>query len=179
MPGFAQGIIKDKLAILFFLQVVAIDITREQLHRAIVENDCMDYFSFCSAMFELEEDGMIAAVPRAFGQVYCLTEQGKESLSLLEDTLPFSVRVSLSAYAETARNTLIEETQLSSAMDEMPDGSYQVTLNAVERNNTILKIQMRLASRNMANKIRNNWENVSEKVYEDLLNRLLNCPEEK
>ena len=48
MPGFAQGIIKDKLAILFFLKVVAIDITREQLHRAIVENDCMDYFSFCS-----------------------------------------------------------------------------------------------------------------------------------
>lgn len=177
MPGFAQGIIKDKLAILFFLKVVAIDITREQLHRAIVENDCMDYFSFCSAMFELEEDGLIAAIPRAFGQAYRLTSKGEESLRLLEETLPFSVRVSLSAYAEAARTVMIAETQLSSSMDELPDGSYLVKLRAVEGNDTILNIEVRLASRNMANKMRRNWDTASEKVYEDLMKRLLHIGE--
>ena len=80
MPSFAQGKLKNKLLILYFIDYLAIDVTREQIHRAVVENDCMDYFEFCSAMFELEEDGAIAAVPRPFGQAYCLSQKGKTML---------------------------------------------------------------------------------------------------
>lgn len=174
MPGFAQGAFKNKLSILYFLRYIAIDVTREQIHRAIVENDCMNYFEFCSAMFELEEDGLIAAVPRPFGQSYRMSEKGRESLEQFEDQIPFSAKVSLSAYADAARNDMISETQLSSTMKELKDGAYRVTLSAVERNDTLLKIEMKLASRNMALEMRKNWEQASERVYDDLFRHLLN-----
>ena len=41
MPIFAKGVPKDKLTILFFTRAADLDITREQLYRAMVENDCM------------------------------------------------------------------------------------------------------------------------------------------
>ena len=68
MPIFAHGVPKDKLTILFFTRAADLDITREQLYRAMVENDCMSYFDFQTAMAEMEEDGFHAAIPRTFGQ---------------------------------------------------------------------------------------------------------------
>lgn len=173
MAAFAQGALKNKLSILFFLNYISIDVTREQIHRAIVENDCMNYFEFCSAMYELEEDGLIAAVPRPFGQSYRLSETGRESLRQFEDQILFSSKVALSAYADAVRNDMISETQLSSSMDELKDGTYRVTLSAAERNDTLLKIEIKLASRNMAQQMRKNWEQASVTVYEDLFKHLL------
>lgn len=173
MPGFAQGALKNKLSILYFLNYIAIDVTREQIHRAIVENNCMNYFEYCSAMFELEEDGLIAAIPRPFGQAYRMTIKGKECLDQFENQILFSTKVSLSAFADATRNDMRSETQISSAMEELKDGAYRVTLSAVERNDILLKIEMKLASRNMALEMRRNWDQASEKIYDDLFRHLL------
>ena len=39
MPIFAKGETKDKLTILFFAREADLDLTQEQLYRAMVEND--------------------------------------------------------------------------------------------------------------------------------------------
>jgi hypothetical protein len=66
MPIFAQGVTKNKLTILYYIRASKLDITRDQLYRAMVENEVMNYFDFESCMHELEEDAFIAAVPHAF-----------------------------------------------------------------------------------------------------------------
>lgn len=85
---------------------------REQIHRAMVENDCMSYFDFQTAMYEMEQDGMIAAIPRAFGQAYRITAPGESVLSMFEESLPFSLRQRLTDYADSARESMRLETQL-------------------------------------------------------------------
>lgn len=75
------------------------------------------YFELQSAIYELEEEGFLAAVPRPYGQAYCLTPKGKETLGMFVERLPQSVRDDLTDYAdalprETAqRNTVFRASE--------------------------------------------------------------------
>ena len=173
MPIFAQGVPKNKLTILYFVRSANIDLMREQIHRAMVENDCMSYFDFQTAKYEMEQDGMIAAIPRAFGQAYRITAPGESVLSMFEESLPFSLRQRLADYADSARESMRLETQLLSSMEELYSGAYMVHLKAVERNDVVLDISMKLASRTMAQRARKNWGKASEEIYAFLLKKLL------
>lgn len=179
MPIFAKGVSKDKLTILYFIRASSIDITRDQLYRAMVENECIAYFDFQSAMYDLEEDGLIAAIPRSFGQGYRVTVRGEEALTLFADSLPNSLRERLDAYGEENRGAMLLETQLVSSMEEQKNGGYLVKLKAQEQNTVVAKIELLVASRSMAQRIRANWPTASEALYTDILNRLLKEPTEK
>ncbi len=173
MPIFARGVTKDKLTILYFARVSDLDITREQLYRAMIENDCMSYFDFQTAMHELEEDGFIAAIPRSFGQGYRVSVRGTDALDMFQESLQASLRMRLDAYASDNRETMRRETQLTTGMEEQQSGGYRVCLKAQEQSAVVLEINMLVASREMAQRIRANWEDASGDIYSFLLANLL------
>lgn len=175
MPIFARGVPKDKLTILFFVQSFSADITKEQLWRAMTENNCMTYFDFQNAVYELEEDAFLAAVPRAFGQCFRVTAQGEKLLCMFAESLPFSLRNALSDYADKNRERMRTETQLTSSMQPLgkEDGTYGVTLSAQENDGEVLSVCLRVASRDMAQRIRANWTEAAAGIYSYLLSVLL------
>ncbi len=173
MPIFAQGVTKNKLTILYYIRASKLDITREQLYRAIAENDAMNYFDFESCAHELEEDAFIAAVPHAFGQGYRVTVRGTDVLEQFEESLPVSLREKLDRYAREHMEKMRQQTQIVSDMEELSGGGYLVRLRALENNTAILELTLRVATRDMAQRLRANWETESEEVYTLLLEKLL------
>jgi hypothetical protein len=132
MPFFAQGVTKNKLTILYYIQISKLDLTREQLYRAMVENDAMSYFDYESCMHELEEDAFIAAVPRAFGQGYRVSVRGADVLEQFVESLPVSLREKLDRYARGHMEQMRQQTQIVSDMEEIDGGGYRVGLRALE-----------------------------------------------
>ncbi len=177
MPIFAQGVTKNKLTILYYLHAKKVDITREQLYRVMVENDVMSYFDYQSCMHELEEDAFIAAVPKAFGQVYRLSVRGADVLEEFVESLPVSLRERLARYDREHREEMLLQTQIVSDMEELPSGGYIVRLRALENNSAVMEITLRVASRDMAQRMRANWEKSSEELYASLLTTLLKSEE--
>ena len=173
MPIFAQGVTKNKLTILYYIHVSKLDITREQLYRAIAENDAMNYFDFESCTHELEEDSFIAAVPHVFGQGYRVTVRGTDILEQFVESLPVSLREKLDRYAREHMEQMRLQTQIVSDMEELSGGGYLVRLRALENNAAILELSMRVATRDMAQRIRSNWESESQELYALLLGKLL------
>ncbi len=173
MPLFAKDETKAKLLILFFLEQADIPLTRDQLYRAMYENECMDYFMFQQIFYDLEEEGLVAVRPMAFGHAFSMTGRGKETLSLFRESLPNSIREKLAAYAADNRTEFQTETQLVSTMEEQADGSYEVRLMAQERSRVILDIRMSLATRSMAQKVRADWGENAEEIYSYLLEKRL------
>ena len=177
MPIFAQGVTKDKLTILYYLRASKVDITREQLHRVMVENDTMSFFDFQACMHELEEDAFIAAVPRAFGQAYRVSVHGTDVLDQFVESLPVSLRERLERYAREHREEMLLETQIVSEMEELPSGGYLVRLRALEQDAAVMELSLRVATRDMAQRMRANWEKESESLYATLLTALLKTEE--
>lgn len=177
MPIFAQGVTKDKLTILFYLRASKVDITRDQLHRVMVENDVMSYFDYQSCMHELEEDAFIAAVPKSFGQAYRLSVRGADALDQFIESLPVSLRERLERYEREHREETLLQTQIVSDMEELPSGGYLVHLRALENNVAVMELTLRVATRDMAQRMRANWEKASEPLYAQLLTTLLKSEE--
>ena len=177
MPIFAQGVTKNKLIILYYIRASKMDITREQLYRVMVENDVMSYFDYQSCMHELEEDAFIAAVPRAFGQAYRVSVHGADVLDQFVESLPVSLRERLERYAREHREEMLLETQIVSEMEELPSGGYLVRLRALEQDAAVMELSLRVATRDMAQRMRANWEKESESLYATLLTALLKAEE--
>ena len=173
MPIFAQGVTKNKLTILYYIRASKLDITRDQLYRAMVENEVMSYFDFESCMHELEEDAFIAAVPRVFGQAYRASVHGVDVLDQFVESLPVSLRERLDRYAREHREEMLLQTQIVSEMEELPSGGYLVRLRALEQNATVMELSIRVATRDMAQRMRSNWEEDSATLYAYLLSTLL------
>jgi hypothetical protein len=66
-----------------------------------------------------------------------------------------------------------KQTQIVSDMEELGGGGYYVRLRALEDNTAVMELGMRVATREMAQRIRQNWESDSEDVYALLLRELL------
>jgi hypothetical protein len=173
MPIFAHGVTKNKLTILYYIRASKMEITREQLYRVMVENDVMSYFDYQSCMHELEEDAFIAAVPRAYGQAYRVSVRGADVLDQFVESLPVSLRERLELYARQHREEMLLETQIISDMEELPSGGYVVRLRALEQNAVVMELSLRVATRDMAQRMRANWEKESESLYAYLLTTLL------
>lgn len=177
MPIFAQGVTKDKLTILYYLSASKVGITREQLYRVMVENNVMSFFDYQSCMHELEEDTFIAAVPKAAGQAYRLSVRGADVLEQFVESLPVSLRERLERYAREHREEMLLETQIVSDMEELPSGGYLVHLRALEESAAIMELTLRVATREMAQRMRSNWERECEPLYAQMLTTLLKSEE--
>ena len=172
MPAFTKGEERNKLIILVLNQALDIELTSEQIHRAVFEGNYMSYFDYQNAMYELEEDGWIAAIPRQIGQVYRITPAGKEALASLIDTVPAGVRNDISAYAEKNRDDLLEETRFPNSMEELSDGTYMVRIAVTDGSKTEMKVEMHVQTREIAQNMRSNWRKNAYGIFSNLFGAL-------
>ena len=68
---------------------------------------------------------------------------------------------------------MLLQTQIVSDMEELPSGGYLVRLRALEQNASVMELSLRVATREMAQRMRANWERDSEPLYAYLLSALL------
>ncbi len=173
MSYFSTGKSLEKLRIIYFLKKLGIGITFEQLSDVALENDWMPYFELRSMIYELEEDGYICAVPRAFGQAYCVTDKGNESLDMFIHTIPASIREQCDNYIEKNKKSLLRETQLTSFVEKISSEKYIVTLKAMEEDITLIEIKLCFGTNDLANKAAKRWTDKSSSIYRSITNELL------
>jgi len=173
MAYFSHGDTRQRLMLLFFLQKVDFEITRNQLFRIFAENDWMDYFDFQTRLTELEEDALVAAIPCAFGQGYRITPQGEQTLSMFLEELPYSLREKLSASAAENRDAVRSEAQFYARQTAMPDGGYLAVLRLLDKTSHILDISMRFPTAQLAQAACDAWPRQAEGIYQAMLNALV------
>lgn len=176
MPYFSNGVTKDKLTMLYFLHALQIEITRDQLVTLGMECDILPYFEMQNAINELEEVGAIAAVPRSFGQAYCVTPVGEQVLELFQEELPHSLRETLAMHAEENRQAMKYKAQYASSYKELPNGTCLVNFRARERDAEFFTISLILPDRETAQQARDHWQERATATYQAVLRALTEEP---
>ena len=142
MSYFSDGFTKNKLIVLYVLREHGLELTREQFTTLAGERELMPFFELQAAVSELEEEGLIAAVPRVFGQAYSLTAMGRETIDMFAERLPLSLREELQDYVQQSGVKLHRSAQYSSGMEKMASGAYRVTFKAMESDNEIISLSL-------------------------------------
>ena len=113
MEYFSTGVTKDKLMVLHGLKALGMQPTKEQLSDFFGIYDLLGYFAVQNAAYELEEEGLISAVPRPYGQAYFVTPQGEQTLDMFAVRLPGSLRDKIAARAAEYAPVLIRRTRFA------------------------------------------------------------------
>lgn len=172
MAYFSKGVTKDKLTMLYFLHALNVDITRDQLVSVGLQCEILPYFDMQNAINELEEVGAVAAVPRSYGQGYCVTPIGEQVLELFQEELPYSLRQTLDMHAEENRQALKHQTQYAATITDLPGGSCLVNLRAREPNLEFLRVSIVLPDRSFASQARDLWQERAADIYQSILQKL-------
>lgn len=163
---------RDKLILLYCIKSLDIELTRDQLADFCVEYDLIPYFDLQTAIGELEENGLVAAVPKAFGQAYMLTTEGEQTLEMFQERIPQSRRDLLDLFANRSRDKILLDTQFSATAKEAYDGGYAVTLKSMESNRNVLAIEILMPDTKTANSAIRRWRESSVEIYKFLMNIL-------
>ena len=153
MPYFTHGETKNKLILLYIASHAEAIPTRAQLYRTAILNSEMEYFAYEEALGELLEDGLLAEVPKAFGECLGVTDLGREALSMFEKSIPQDERRKLDAYLAAHRNAFVYETQISSRI-ERNNGDVFLHLYITEADRVILSLTLAAASEEQAMEMR-------------------------
>ena len=172
MPFFADGFTKDKIIVMYALKKLGVEPTKEQLTTFFGSFDLMPFFELQSAVYELEENGFIAAVPRPYGQAYCLTANGNETLEMFAQRVPHSQRARIDECADVYRETLRRQTQYSANMERTARGTYNVVLRAMEKGGELLRVEILLPDEKSAKKACDVWPERAEAIYASVLSEL-------
>jgi hypothetical protein len=99
--------------------------------------------------------------------------RGTDILDQFVESLPVSVREKLERYAKSKKKEMLLQTQIVSEMEQLPGGGYVVKLRALENDAAVMELSLRVATRDMAQRMRGNWEKQSESLYQIILEKLL------
>ncbi|MDL2257986.1 DUF4364 family protein [Eubacteriales bacterium OttesenSCG-928-K08] len=173
MAYFSTGEARNKLMILLFIKEADCELTRNQLFRVFAEQNWMDYFEFQAAITALEEDTYVAAIPCAYGQGYRVTSSGESMLEMFIEELPTSLRESMRKYARDNKELLRAQTQFFARQTELPDGGYLAMLRLMDKNATILELNLQLPTAQIAQAACDAWPDKAQAIYQELINKLL------
>lgn len=172
MAFFEDGFTKDKIVVMYALQKLAAEPTREQMTTFFGQYDLMPFFELQSAVYELEEGGFLAAVPRPYGQAYCLTPRGKDTLAMFIERVPQSKLAQVDAFADAYREKLRRQTQYASFAERTGGGAFRVTLKAMELDGEILRINILLPDEASARLAQRAWPERAPAIYRTILAKL-------
>ncbi len=172
MVYFSDGSTKYKLILLLFLESLNIEITREQLTTVVASYDIMPYFDLQNSIYELEEDGFLAAVPRPFGTAYCITPKGHEAISAFSESIPLSERETIYDSADMCRAQLRNETQYTHRIEKLPTGAFNVILRVIEAQGEVFSVAISFPDSRSANTACEKWSGQAPEIYSLLLSFL-------
>lgn len=172
MSFFSEGVTKNKLTVLYFMDRLGLAITRDQITTVGAAYDLAPYFELQSAVAEMEEDELLAAVPRPYGQVYALTPRGQEVVDMFKERLPVSLRDDLDSYADECREDIRRQTQYTAKIERRPGGECLVRCLFMEQDDSLLSIELMFPDAASANKAAAAWPERAEDAYCYLLSSL-------
>ena len=172
LAGIPAGGLKEtyevKILICYLLDSVGAPLTLHQICEICTADGVVDYFTLCTAMRELEENGNL--VREKEGCV--LTDLGRETVENLKKALPSSLRDAIVRRGMALLARMRREKEVTAEVK--PDGSgYQVICSLHEGSLTFFSMAFYAPDRVQADIIAGNFRKKAPELYESLIGTLI------
>ncbi len=162
-----------KLVILYILDRLETPISNAELTRIILERNIAQYMSIQESLEDLVEDGYVSVSENRNSHLYCITGEGRETLSYFYQNISVSLRDDIDECLSREQYHLRDRAASTADYYEVSKNGYSVELKVVERGSELVNINLLVASPEEADTICNRWPEANADVYEFLIKRLL------
>lgn len=173
MPYFTDDNAKERIQILYFVKSMGTPLTKVQIASAFDSCRLCGYLETTAMLDEMEQRGLLAAVPSEFGQVYALTHEGEKTLELMENQVPLSAKNACDTYIREYGESLLRMEQFYARILPCASGGVNVVLRAMDHDRLLFSLVMNLPDIETARTVCENWEKRAEETYAALMSSVL------
>lgn len=167
------GFIRDKLEIKFLILYVAAGVAEpmplSDVQALTMIDDGIDYFDFSQCLSELVKTDHLRLNEH---QQYVITPKGLKNSEICKSSLPLSVRLKADKLITAHRQELIRRAQVRSTVERRENGTYTVELNLNDDVDNVMRLQLMVATKEMAEDLAQRFQKNPEQVYSQLVTAL-------
>ena len=173
--GFIHDMMDVKVLILYVMSRVNYPVTVQQIYELCYQDDCLSYFDVCTAIPEMVTSLHLAAVEN---DCYVITEKGKETGALTQDSIAFSVRQraenAVARFNRQIRRSSFVKTQII----PREDGDFSVILALDDEVSNLMTLELMAPDQRQAVRLSRLFEKKAELIYNLTMTELLEDEEE-
>ena len=159
------GFIRDKLEIKFLILYVAAGVAEpmplSDVQALTMIDDGIDYFDFSQCLSELVKTDHLRLNEH---QQYVITPKGLKNSKICKSSLPLSVRLKADKLIAAHRQELIRRAQVRSTVERRENGTYTVELNLNDDVDNVMRLQLMVATKEMAEDLAQRFQKNPEQV---------------
>ena len=167
--GFIHEKLDIKILILFVLRRMPEPITLQDMAELVMCDKGVSYFDFSECVAELVKSQHITQT----NDMYEITQKGVRNGELVENSLPYSVRVKVENSTSRRRAAMMRDTMIETKHIKNPDGDCIVTLSMSDGIGDIIKIELLATDEKQAMALENGFRKKAETVYNELIKKIL------
>jgi len=167
------GFIRDKLEIKFLILYIAARVSEPLPMAGMQEltmcDDGIDYFDFSECLNDLVKTEHLRLTD---DECYCITPKGLRNSGICESSLPYSVRIRTDKNIAEYNKMLLRRNQVQSSVTPRENGSYTVELLLRDDVDSVMSLQLMVATEEMAKDLAERFKKNPEQLYTGILGAL-------
>lgn len=167
------GLIHEKLdlkiLILFILRRLQEQIDIDALSQIVLIDGGMTYFDFAECLSELCNAELAVEVENGFR----ITEKGAENVSVIENSLPFSVREKAENAIRPIASAMRRSSMIRAEHSRQKDGSSLVELGLSDGFGEMISLKLLVSDEAMAESIEHNFKSDAEGYFQKIIDILV------
>ena len=173
--GFIHDMMDVKVLILFVMARVGYPVNVQQIYELCFQDDCLSYFDICTALPEMVESNHLKNVEN---DCYEITEKGRETAKLVEDSIAFSVRQKAENAVDRFNRKARRSSFVRTEMTQRENGDFSVVVSLDDEMGNLMKLELVAPNQRQANRLSRLMEKKAEAVYNLTMAELLDDEDE-
>lgn len=167
--GFIRDKLEIKFLILYVMAGVAEPMPLSDIQALTMIDDGIDYFDFSQCLNELVTTGHLHINEE---QQYAITSKGLKNSEICKTSLPYSVRLKADRLVAAHRQELLRRAQVRARVERRENGTYTVELSLNDDVDNVMRLQLMVATQEMADDLAGRFRKNPEQVYSQLVTAL-------
>ena len=173
--GFIHDMMDVKVLILFVMSRVGYPVNMQQIYELCFQDDCLSYFDVCTAIPQMVESDHLKPVEN---DCYEITEKGRETAKLVEDSIAFTVRQKAENAVDRFNRQVRRSSFVRTKVTQRESGDFSVVMALDDEVGNLMTLELVAPSQRQAVRLSRLMEKKAEAVYNLAMAELLDDEED-
>ena len=168
--GFIHDMMDVKVLILFVAARSNYPMTCQEVYELCYQDECLSYFDVCTALPEMVKSGHLTQVDE---EKYEITDKGRETASLTEDSLAFTVRQRVENAVARFNRQVRRSSFVKTQVIPRESGDFSVIMALNDEMGNLMTLELVAPNQRQAVRLSRLFEKKAESVYNLTMMELL------
>ena len=173
--GFIHDMMDVKVLVLFVTSRANYPLSSQEVYELCYQDDCLSYFDVCTAIPEMVKSGHLSQVEE---DKYEITDKGRETAALTEDSLAFTVRQRVENAVARFNRQVRRSSFVKTQVIPRETGDFSVVMALNDEMGNLMTLELVAPTQRQAVRLSRLFEKKAENVYNLTMMELLDGEDE-